>query len=56
MLVAEENNLPFQKRVAYLLHLLRRQSFLKIDATDLRADVQRQGNDLDCGIGGSILL
>jgi hypothetical protein len=54
MLVAEENDLPFQKGVANLIHLLRRQGLFEIDAADLGANVQRQRDDFDCCIRGSI--
>jgi hypothetical protein len=56
MLVAEENNLPFQKGVADLIHLLRPEGLFEIDAADLGANVQRQWDDFDRCIGGSILL
>jgi hypothetical protein len=56
MLVAEENDLPFQKGVAHLIHLLRCQGLFEIDAADLGANMQRQWDDFDCCIGGSILL
>jgi hypothetical protein len=47
MLVAKEDNLPFQERVAHLLHLLRRQRLRQIDTTDFRTDMQGQRYDLD---------
>jgi hypothetical protein len=56
MLVAEENNLPSQKGVADLIHLLRSEGLFEIDAADLGANVQRQWDDFDRCIGGSILL
>jgi hypothetical protein len=56
MLVTEENDLPFQKGVADLIHLLRREGLFEIDPVDLGANVQRQRDDFDCRIGGSILL
>jgi hypothetical protein len=47
VLVSEEDDLPFQKRIPYRLQLVRRQRFGQIDAADFRTDMQRQGNDLD---------
>jgi hypothetical protein len=47
VLVAEKHDLPFEEGVAHLLHLLRRQRLLQIDAADFRTDVQGQRDDLD---------
>ena len=56
MLVAEEDDLPFQEGVAHLLHLLRRQGLAEIDAADFRTDMQRQRDDLDIGVRAGALL
>ena len=47
MLVAKEDDLPFQEGVAHLLHLLRRQRLGQIDTTDFRTDMQGQRYDFD---------
>ena len=47
MLVAEEDDLPFQEGVAHLLHLLRRQRPGQIDTANFRTDMQRQRYDFD---------
>jgi len=56
VLASEEHDLPFQKGVADLIHLLRPEGLFEIDAADLGANVQRQWDDFDRCIGGSILL
>ncbi len=47
MLVAEEDDLPFQESVAHLLHLRRRQRLGQIDTADFRTDMQGQRYDFD---------
>ena len=47
VLVAEEDDLPFQEGVPHLLHLLRRQRLGQIHAADFRADMQGQRYDFD---------
>jgi hypothetical protein len=56
VLAAEEYHLPFQEGVTHLLHLFRRQGFAEIDAADLRADMQRQRDDLDISVRAGALL
>jgi hypothetical protein len=56
VLAAEEYHLPFQEGVTHLLHLFRRQGFAEIDAADLRADMQRQRDDLDISARAGALL
>ena len=45
--VAEEDDLPLQEGVAYLLHLIWRQRLGEIDAADLRADVKSERYNFD---------
>ena len=56
VLAAEEDDFPFQKGIADLSHLLRRQRLAEIDTPDLRADVQRQGDNFDIRIRAGVLL
>jgi hypothetical protein len=56
VLAAEEHDLPLQEGVTHLLQLFGWQRPAEIDAADLRADVQRQRDNLDIGIrAGGVL-
>jgi hypothetical protein len=56
VLAAEEHDLPFQEGVTHLLQLFGWQRLAEIDAADLRADVQRQRDNLDIRIrAGGVL-
>jgi hypothetical protein len=47
MLIAEEDDFPFQEGPANLLQLVWRQRLGEIDAANFRSDMEREGHDFD---------